>query len=558
MSPRGKRGVAAKSFDASQVGATPQQLGPLATQSAFDEAHRLSEEASARVAFAHCVVDWPVEDEASVLDEGEANQADSQVDAVTGEANQSLLSLEPTTSQIVQLHVRVEPMTGEAVQPDMAVEPVATQAEEPGSVQAVSAQKVELAPMFVIPVESERAQGNVLPREVVRDAQAHRGQAAPRASRWGWHVWIGAGLGGLLLVAGGAVAGAYSHFSSGNTIAPDVFIAGVPVGGLTKYQAQQRLAKKFGSPRVALGCGNKTVQKSLAQLGASLAIAPVVKQAFSIGRGGSLPSNLMHVYGASGEGKQLGLWLQWNPAKLKTALKSVDAQVAVAPVDARLQTGTDGLEVVHDRAGSAVDLDAAQNLVRRRVRLGAYSLEVPMRRVSARVTAQSLDGRDVQLAQYTTHFDSGLAGRTENIRIACRAIQYRVLMPGEIFSFNSSTGERTARKGYRMAHIFLRQPGAQESEVADGLAGGVCQVSSTLFNAVRKTNAKAQINPIKVVERSSHSLPVSYVPHGLDATVAWPSRDFKFRNVTDHPVFMRAQMGRSKLSISIWGRVPRA
>ena len=107
-----------------------------------------------------------------------------------------------------------------------------------------------------------------------------------------------------------------------------------------------------------------------------------------------------------------------------------------------------------------------------------------------------------------------------------------------------------------MAHIFLRQPGAENSEVVDGLAGGVCQVSSTLFNAVRKTNLKADVNPIKIVERTSHSLPVTYVPRGLDATVAWPYKDFKFRNVTNHPVYVRTRLGRSKLSIAIWGRVP--
>ncbi|RYX80197.1 hypothetical protein EON83_29650 [bacterium] len=184
------------------------------------------------------------------------------------------------------------------------------------------------------------------------------------------------------------------------------------------------------------------------------------------------------------------------------------------------------------------------------------SLHVPERAVKANIQANELEGRDVQLAHYTTRFNSGLAGRTENLRIACRAIQNHVLMPGETFSFNGCTGERTVDKGYRMAHIFMRQPGAAESEVVDGLAGGVCQVSSTLFNAVRKTNAEAEVNPLKIVERTSHSLPVTYVPRGLDATVAWPYKDFKFRNVAAYPVYVQTRMGASNLTISIWGRIP--
>ena len=565
--PRRQPVIVAKAADAAQVVASPSSEQNGAPTTDFTRANRSSEEdASARVAFAHCLVNWPVEeDEATALDESETNQARARDEAGTDEAKRPMILVKATTGVAAQPGSSVEPNANAVVQPTTSVarevvQPIPSEIVPPNaSVAPVSAPQAEPARVGV-PAESHRVQlpKSVLPIQVVRDAQAHRGQAGPRATGWKWQAWIGAGLGALLLVAGGAVAGAYSHFASGNSIAPDVFIAGVPVGGLTKAQAQQRLAKHLGSPRVALGCGGKTVQLPLSQLGASPAIVPVVKQAYAIGRGGNLPSNLMHVYGQSGEGKQLGLWLAWNPAKLKNALEKVNSRVALAPVDARLRAGNDGLEVVPDHVGRAVDLDAAQKLVRRRVRLGAYSLEVPMRPINAKVTARSLDGHDVQLAGYTTQFNSGLAGRTENIRIACRAIQNRVLMPGETFSFNSCTGQRTARKGYQMAHIFLRQPGADEPEVVEGLAGGVCQVSSTLFNAVRKTNAKARINPIKVVERSTHSLPVTYVPPGLDATVAWPDRDLKFRNVTNHPVYVRAQMGRSKLSISIWGRVPRA
>ena len=130
-------------------------------------------------------------------------------------------------------------------------------------------------------------------------------------------------------------------------------------------------------------------------------------------------------------------------------------------------------------------------------------------------------------------------------------------MPGETFSFNKMTGERTWDKGYRMAHIFETKPGAKEAEVVDGLAGGVCQVSSTLFNAVRRANDEIGAKGLKIVERNSHSLPVTYVPSGLDATVAWPSKDFRFRNTLNHPVFLRTTIRRSKLTIGVWGRVPR-
>jgi vancomycin resistance protein YoaR len=482
--------------------------------------------------------------------------------AVEETAAQQVVAVEPDAAQAdaAQAEAKADVTQAEAVQADAA------QAEAKADVTQVESAQVEAkagvtqveakAEKVAVPLVSQSV-GGVLPSQIVRDAQGHWGQTKTRPSLWKWPLWTGAAMGLALLVAGGAAAGAYSRFAASEVIAPNVFIGAVPVGGLTQAQALKRVKSHFGSPRVALECGGEKVQLPLSRLGAGLAVEPAVRRAYAVGRGGFLPSNWMRVYGRSTEIKTVGLALQWNPAQLKTALQKVNGQVRVAPVDARLRAGEDGLVVVPDHPGRAVDLDGATRVLKRQVRVGVSSVALPMRRLNAHVSARSLDGRDVQLAGYTTHFDSGLAGRTQNIRIACRAIQNHVLMPGETFSFNSCTGERTARKGYQMAHIFIRHPGADEPEVAEGLAGGVCQVSSTLFNAVRKTNAKAQINPIKVVERSTHSLPVTYVPPGLDATVAWPSRDFKFRNITDHPVYVRTQMGRSKLSISIWGRVPR-
>jgi vancomycin resistance protein YoaR len=161
----------------------------------------------------------------------------------------------------------------------------------------------------------------------------------------------------------------------------------------------------------------------------------------------------------------------------------------------------------------------------------------------------------VKLGEYTTSFNPGEYGRTTNVRLAAEAINGKVLMPNEKFSFNAMTGERTMDKGYRVAHIFVRLPGKEKSEIVDGRGGGVCQVSSTLYNAVRKTNNKTD-DRLAIIERNNHSLPVSYVPSGLDATVAWPHKDFRFRNTFPHPVYLRAQVSGSRLKISVWGRVP--
>lgn len=143
------------------------------------------------------------------------------------------------------------------------------------------------------------------------------------------------------------------------------------------------------------------------------------------------------------------------------------------------------------------------------------------------------------IAEYTTYFDSSLINRTENIRLAAEALDGKRLASGELFSFNESVGERTADKGYKEALII-------EGDVfTPGLGGGICQVSSTLYNAVL-------LAQLEIVERHRHSLPISYVPLDQDATVAWPNLDFKFKNTTDDYLLIRTFMEGDTLTFKLY------
>lgn len=145
----------------------------------------------------------------------------------------------------------------------------------------------------------------------------------------------------------------------------------------------------------------------------------------------------------------------------------------------------------------------------------------------------------VPIAQYSTQFDSSQVNRTENIRLAAKALDGKQLAPGERFSFNESVGERTSEAGYKEALII------EGDAFAPGLGGGVCQVSSTLYNTVLLAH-------LEVIERHPHSLPVSYVPPGRDATVAFPVLDFKFRNNTDTTLLIRSFIEGNALTIQFY------
>lgn len=143
------------------------------------------------------------------------------------------------------------------------------------------------------------------------------------------------------------------------------------------------------------------------------------------------------------------------------------------------------------------------------------------------------------IASFTTNFTYVDEGRVANLTVASRSISGSIIMPGEVFSFFDVVGECTVPKGYRESKIFL------QGEIAEGIGGGICQVSSTLYNA-------ALLSGMKITERYAHSMKVSYVQPGRDATVSYGYLDLKFSNPYDHPVKIIAEMAGGKLTFTFY------
>ena len=148
--------------------------------------------------------------------------------------------------------------------------------------------------------------------------------------------------------------------------------------------------------------------------------------------------------------------------------------------------------------------------------------------------------KEKPIGHYVTYYNARNRNRSHNIRLAAAAINNTVLFPGETFSFNAVVGKRTKEKGYLQAPIIVR------GELAEGIGGGICQVSSTLFNATDRAG-------LYIVKRYSHSRNVPYVRPGRDATVSWDGPDFVFQNRYNQPILIRAQAVPGKFS---WPSIP--
>ncbi|UVI32763.1 VanW family protein [Paenibacillus spongiae] len=171
---------------------------------------------------------------------------------------------------------------------------------------------------------------------------------------------------------------------------------------------------------------------------------------------------------------------------------------------------------------------------------GSSFIDAPLTAVYPRVDSELLaDIRVKPIGQYVTYYNSRNKNRSHNISLAAKAINNVVVFPGESFSFNQSVGERTKGRGYLEAPVIVR------GELSEGIGGGICQVSSTLYNATDRAG-------LQVVRRYSHSRNVPYVLPGRDATVSWGGPDYSFQNQYNQPVLIRASAGSGMMFVGIY------
>lgn len=167
---------------------------------------------------------------------------------------------------------------------------------------------------------------------------------------------------------------------------------------------------------------------------------------------------------------------------------------------------------------------------------------IPLKVVYPKVTTNDLGSEAFPdlLATYSTTFSTKNTNRSTNIRLATQKINGVVLMPGETFSYNQVVGKRTTANGFKVAAVY------SNGEVSEGVGGGICQVSSTLYNAVLLSN-------LEVTERRNHTFHTGYVPAGQDATVSWGAPDFKFKNNRNYPIRIVATVSGGKITTKIYG-----
>lgn len=330
-----------------------------------------------------------------------------------------------------------------------------------------------------------------------------------------------------------------------------ISIGGVPVAGLSEEEAVALL-----QPDYTTEIGNQilTLQYSdapdgeehkweipFAEIGAGYDVEAAVKAAYEFGRTGEEKERFAIGKELMKNGKEFEVEYTCEPEMLQNKLTAIAEEFDRPAKDSELTRSNGKFSITQEQKGYAMNQEATKAAVAAVLDTRTSgTVEVVADIIEPKITAEANSHVTDRIGTYTTTFNNSDPNRNNNLVVGCRYINGTVIAPGGVFSANAELGSQTAAGGYKNAGVYVN------GKVEQGMAGGVCQITSTVYNAVI-------LAELEIVERSPHSMTVGYVPLGRDAAIAGTYKDLKFRNNTDYPIYVEAYAGGGQLVVNIYG-----
>ena len=217
--------------------------------------------------------------------------------------------------------------------------------------------------------------------------------------------------------------------------------------------------------------------------------------------------------------------------------------IYIEPVNAEYKIENKQMHITPEVIGRSADMTEIEEKIG--FLNGGERIILAISKVLPEVTSESLNKElfEAELASYSSKYSTSAANRSFNVSRAAASVNGIILMPGDVFSYNDAIGNPSLANGYKVASVY------ENGRQTEGVGGGVCQVSSTIYCAALYAN-------LEIVERRSHSLTVAYVPKGQDATVSYGVLDFKFKNSTENPIKIEANASDGVCKVRILGAKP--
>lgn len=337
-----------------------------------------------------------------------------------------------------------------------------------------------------------------------------------------------------------------THIYAGDTIRKGIVIEQADVSWLTSQDAQElveeTIKQKHNEEKITLGYRNHTWDVRLEDIDYRYLVENAVNQAYCIGRSGNIVQKVYDAVLLSGNGQQLEVEESFDRQKLKAIVEKIKKECDSVGKNAEISYVNGKISFKEESLHRNLDVDRNLKLIENQlIKRDFADMELLVKEEKPKIVYDEIKAIEGVVSHYSTKFNKSDTNRTDNIKLACSRISNVLLMPGEVFSMNKALGPRTHENGYKEAPIIFK------NELVPGTGGGVCQVSSTLYNTVLLAG-------LDVIEREHHSMTLSYISPGRDATITEESIDFRFVNDLDSPIFLHAAVNGNVLNISILGK----
>ncbi|NLY08950.1 MAG: hypothetical protein GXZ11_03495 [Tissierellia bacterium] len=351
----------------------------------------------------------------------------------------------------------------------------------------------------------------------------------------------------LLLIFSGIVGFLYYQISKEvnvNTIYSGVRVGEVDLGGMTKEEAISKISTDvypvLAEKNLTLTYLDKVYTVAYKDLGLSIKESELTEKAYAVGRTGSVMDRYKVIRQLKKEPMNISLSGNFDEGSIDAKLSEIATEINVPPAEASINYEGGQIVVTPGQPGRKVDLVATKKSMTEALNsLDSSTIEIS---VSEEKPAEglALDRINGVIGEFTTSFSGSTQNRKDNIALATSKFHGKIIAPGEIISFNETTGPRSSEAGYKSAGVIIG------NKLESGLGGGVCQASTTLYNAVLRAD-------LTVLERRAHTLPVGYVAKGCDGAVSYGSLDMKFINDFEFPLFLAAYTSGDQVTYKIYG-----
>lgn len=336
-----------------------------------------------------------------------------------------------------------------------------------------------------------------------------------------------------------------------DTIPERVYVGEISVGGMTQEEAAQAVEEYVAGledKKIVLKAGENELEVTAGDIGISWGNPEIVEEAVGLGKSGNLISRYKAMKDLENEDKVYQIAYSIDKEKAVKVLEDNEAVLNTEAVDAGLEREDDSFRIIPGSQGVTVNIEESLTAIE------AYfvqkwdgndtSVELAAEVVEPKGTEEELSKVQDLLGSFHTSYSTSGANRSQNVVNGTSKINGSVIYPGEEFSVYEAVSPFNAENGYELAGSY------ENGTTVESYGGGICQVSTTLYNAVIRAE-------LEVTERSNHSMIVTYVQPSEDAAIAGTYKDLKFKNNTDAPIYIEGYTAGKIVYFNIFGHETR-